>query len=285
LYRFLEEELQLDLQHQPMSKMNPTQKSELERELTDFVQQLDDWLEIPMVVLGFLWLALLVIELTWGINPLLQAFSTTIWILFIFDFLLRFSISPGKLNYLKKNWLIGISLLLPALRIFRFVRVLRLARVARATRSLRLLRIVGSLNRGMRAWRTTMTRRNFGYVLGLTLIVTFVGAAGMYAFESNLPDGGGIKSYSNALWWTAMLMITYGGDYSPQTAEGRVLCFILALYAFTVFGYFTATIATFFIGRDAEDESASVASSKSIVALHEEVKALRAEIQAMRNGE
>ncbi|MGB3650430.1 MAG: ion transporter [Rivularia sp. (in: cyanobacteria)] len=266
-----------------MSQMNPTEKFELERELTDFVQQLDDWLEMPMVVLGFVWLALLVVELIWGMIPLLDAISTTIWIIFIFDFILRFSISPRKLNYLKNNWLIGISLLVPALRVFRFVRVLRLARVARATRSLRLLRIVGSLNRGMRALRITMNRRNFGYVLGLTLIVTFVGAAGMYAFESDLPDGG-IKSYSNALWWTAMLMITYGGDYSPQTAQGRVLCFILALYAFTVFGYFTAAIATFFIGRDAEDDEASVASSKSIIALHEEIKALRAEIRE-KNGE
>ncbi|MEA5592903.1 potassium channel family protein [Rivularia sp. UHCC 0363] len=268
-----------------MSQMNSTEKFELERELTDFVQQLDDWLEMPMVVLGFAWLALLVIELIWGEIPFLNAVSTTIWIIFIFDFLLRFSLSPRKLKYLKNNWLIGISLLVPALRIFRFVRVLRLARVARATRSLRLLRIVGSLNRGMRSLRTTMTRRNFGYVLGLTLIVTFVGAAGMYAFERDLPDGEGIKSYSNALWWTAMLMITYGGDYSPQTAQGRVLCFILALYAFTVFGYFTAAIATFFIGRDAEDEEASLASSQSITALHEEIKALRTEIQAMRNGE
>ncbi|WP_044291007.1 potassium channel family protein [Rivularia sp. PCC 7116] len=267
-----------------MSQMNPTEKSELERELTDFVQQLDDWLEMPMVVLGFVWLALLVIELIWGMIPLVDAISTTIWILFIFDFFLRFSLSPRKLKFLKNNWLIGISLLLPALRIFRFVRVLRLARVARATRSLRLLRIVGSLNRGMRALRATMSRRNFGYVLGLTLIVTFVGAAGMYAFESNLANGEGIKSYSNALWWTAMLMITYGGDYSPQTPEGRALCFILALYAFTVFGYFTAAIATFFIGRDAEDEETSVASSQSIIALHEEIKALRAEIQAMKNG-
>ncbi len=266
-----------------MSQMNPTEKFELERELTDFVQQLDDWLEMPMVVLGFVWLALLVVELIWGMIPLLDAISTTIWIIFIFDFILRFSISPRKLNYLKNNWLIGISLLVPALRVFRFVRVLRLARVARATRSLRLLRIVGSLNRGMRALRITMNRRNFGYVLGLTLIVTFVGAAGMYAFESDLPDGG-IKSYSNALWWTAMLMITYGGDYSPQTAQGRVLCFILALYAFTVFGYFTAAIATFFIGRDAEDEEASVASSKSIIALHEEIKALRAEIREKNGG-
>ena len=44
-------------------------------------------------------------------------------------------------------------------------------------------------------------------------------------------------------------MTTMGSDYFPQTAEGRVLCFILAIYAFAVFGYVTATLATFFVGR------------------------------------
>ena len=33
---------------------------------------------------------------------------------------------------------------------------------------------------------------------------------------------------------------------------GRVLCFFLGLYAFTVFGYMTPTLATFFIDRDAD---------------------------------
>ena len=66
---------------------------------------------------------------------------------------------------------------------------------------------------------------------GLTLLVTFVGAAGMFAFEQ---DAGGIDTYGEALWWTAMLMTTLGSEHWPQTGEGRVLCFFLALYAFAV---------------------------------------------------
>jgi len=38
-----------------------------------------------------------------------------------------------------------------------------------------------------------------------------------------------------------------------------VQCFLLALYAFAVFGYVTATLATFFIDRDADSEEAKVA--------------------------
>jgi voltage-gated potassium channel len=60
-----------------------------------------------------------------------------------------------------------------------------------------------------------------------------------------------------------------------------VLCFFLALYAFAVFGYLTAAIATFFIGRDADDDEAEIAGAKSIAALHTEITALRQEIQAL----
>ena len=69
------------------------------------------------------------------------------------------------------------ALLVPALRVFRVVRFVRVLRLARATRGLRLLRLVSSLNRGMKALNRSMSRRGFGYVVLLTLIVATVGAA------------------------------------------------------------------------------------------------------------
>jgi len=54
---------------------------------TEFLQQ--NWLEMPMLVLGFTWLALLVIELIWGLTPLLKVAGIAIWIIFILDFALR----------------------------------------------------------------------------------------------------------------------------------------------------------------------------------------------------
>ncbi len=101
----------------------------------------------------------------------------------------------------------------------------------------------------------------------------------MYAFENELPDGRGFESYGEALWWTAMVMTTMGSDYFPKTTEGRVLCFALALYAFAVFGYVTATLATFFVGRDAESKEAEVAGAEQIESLRAEVAALREELR------
>ncbi|MCA1601004.1 MAG: potassium channel protein, partial [Acidobacteria bacterium] len=54
---------------------NPT-KQTLDNERSEVLQQLEDWLETPMLVLGFVWLALLAIELTWGLSPVLETIGT-----------------------------------------------------------------------------------------------------------------------------------------------------------------------------------------------------------------
>jgi voltage-gated potassium channel len=263
----------------------PPERPFLDAERRELLGRLEDWLETPMLILGFVWLALLVIEFTRGASPGLEAAGTTIWVIFIVDFALKFVLAPDKSDYLKANWLTALALLVPALRVFRVFRVVRLLRAARAARGLRLFRVVSSLNRGMRALGATMRRRGAGYVVALTLIVELAGAAGMYAFENELPDGRGLNSYGEALWWTAMVMTTMGSDYFPRTTEGRVLCFALAVYAFAVFGYVTATLATFFVGRDAENEEAEVAGAAQVESLRLEVAALREELRAFARRE
>lgn len=262
-----------------MNTADPTTQPALAQERRAVLRQLEDWLETPMLVLGLGWLVLLVIELAWGLSPLLETIGTVIWVIFILDFVVKFLLAPDKLDYLKANWLTVIALVVPALRVFRIVRVVRLLRVARAARGLRLVRIITSLNRGMRAISASMGRRGLGYVVALSLIVLLAGAAGMHAFENEVE--GGLQSYGLALWWTAMLLTSIGSEYWPQTAEGRVLCFLLSLYGFAVFGYMTAALATYFIGRDAENEEAEVAGAQSLARLHAEIAALRAEVRTL----
>ena len=73
-------------------------------------------------------------------------------------------------------------------------------------------------------------------------------------------------------------MTTLGAEYAPKTVEGRVLTWLLAVYAFTVFGYITATIASHFIGQDRlEDERNGIAPA-DVATLRSEIAALRAEL-------
>lgn len=263
-------------------KRGPDESEKMDRLVA--LAGLESWLERPMQALGLLWLGLLVLELTRGISPLLTAFSTAIWVVFILDFALRLALAPDRMRYLRGNWLTALSLLVPALRVFRIARAVRVLRLGPATRGIRMVRVVGSLNRGMRALGRTMERRGIGYVIALTTLVILGGAAGMYAFESELPDGQGLRDYPSALWWTAMIMTTLGSEYWPRTTEGRVLCVMLALYAFAVFGYVTASLASFFIGRDAERDDAEIAGRQSIAALRTDIAALHDEIRALRGA-
>lgn len=259
--------------------------NEIERERENLLERLQEWLEIPMLLLAVAWLGLFVAEMVWELTPLLLASGYVIWGIFIFDFLLKFALAPRKIPFLRQNWLGIVALVIPAFRVFRVVNLFRLSRVATAAgavRGLRVLRMLTTINRAMKALGATMERRGFGYVMLLTLLITFAGAAGMYSFERHLPGAEGLHSYGEALWWTAMVMTTMGSQYWPLTAEGRLLCFFLALYSFTVFGYVTATLASFFIGRDAENEEAELASAKSIAELRQEISALTAQISLLR---
>jgi voltage-gated potassium channel len=208
-------------------------------------------LEAPMLVLSGVWLLLLVIEFSRGLSPWLQTLSDVIWAAFIAQFAVEFVIAPSKRVYLRKRWITALSLALPAFRLLRTVRVLRIVRAARAARGLRLARLLAGLNRGMRTTARGFRRRGIGYLVALTAMVAVTGAAGMYRFELAAPDGPSFENYGTALWWTAMLLTTMGSDAWPQTSEGRFLCLALAIYAFAVFGYVTAAIAAFFVGKDA----------------------------------
>ena len=203
-----------------------------------------------MLVLSGIWTVLLVLEFTQGLPPRLQTLNDAIWAAFIIQFAVEFVAAPSKRLYLKKQWITALSLALPAFRLMRLVRVARVARIARAARGLRLARLLGAMNRGMRTLAIGFRRRGVGYLVVLTALVAVTGAAGMYRFELDAPRGPGFADYTTALWWTTMLLTTMGSDYWPQTPEGRLLCLLLAIYAFAVFGYVTAAIAAYFVGKD-----------------------------------
>jgi len=242
----------------------------LDRERTKLALRVSKALEKPMTVLGFLWLILLVVDLTRGLSLFLSRVNYVIWGLFVLQFLLEFTVAPQKVAYLRHNWLTALSLVLPAARLLR---AFRAARAIGAIRGARLVRVVSTANRNMRTLGRIMGRRGFGYVALLTLLVTVAGAAGMYAFERDVV-GTGLNSFGSALWWTAMTLTTMGTDYFPRTGEGRLLCLLLATYGFAVFGYVTATVASFFVARDADDTGGDLASARQLEGLRSEVAEL-----------
>ena len=252
------------------------------RERRRALRHLEAWIDTPMIVLSFVWLGLVIVELMIGGTRLLVGLSTAIWIIFIAEFALRLYLAPDKTQFVGRNWLTVIALIVPALRMFAAFRFVRMVRAARGAR---LVRVVGTANRGMNALRKSMGRRGLGYVLVLTIGVLSLGAAGMLTLEPAQEVAGGFGSYGDALWWTAMLLTTMGTDFWPRTVEGRILCLLLAVYGFAVWGYITASLATFFVGQEARSERGEVAGSKDLAALAREVALLRRELVDSRRDQ
>jgi voltage-gated potassium channel len=267
----VKEEIMINnFEEKPLSEKETEERFQL-------LHQIEDWLELPVVVLGFIWLVLLVIEFIWGLNPILEALGLGIWAIFFVEFIIRFIIAPEKLTFLRKSWLTILSLIIPALRVFRIFRVFQILRAARATQGIRLIRVFGTLNRGFNTLKRTAQKRGFIYIFTLTLIVLFVGAAGMYAFENNV-HATGFKSYGDALWWTSMILTTLGSEAWPASLEGRILGFFIALYTFGIFGYVTAWLATVFVGKEVEEKEKETRKI-TLNELHKEITLLRQQIE------
>jgi voltage-gated potassium channel len=256
---------------------------ELENERWSLLREIEDWLELPLIVLSAVWLVLLLVELMWGLNRFLEGVGLVIWGIFVLDFAVRFVVAPTKGSFMRANWLTALSLLTPALRLLRVFRLAGALRMARVARGTRLMRLVGGANRALRTLRRVMGRRQLGFVLSLTGVVLVLGAAGMLAFEQGAVAGG-LEDFGDALWFSAMILTTLGSEYWPETPEGRVLAFLLALYSFAIFGYLTASLASFFIGVDAENQEGEIAGSREIEALRLELEAVRRELSRLGSG-
>ena len=165
------------------------------------------------------------------------------------------------------------------------LRPLRVLRAARALRSIHLLRMLSGANRGMRALRRITRGRQFAYVATLSLLVTLLGAGGAFVLDRGAP-GTPLNSFGEALWWAATLVTTVNSGVDPVTAEARLVAVLMRLYAVSVFGFVTASIASYFIGRSSAaagaDQAPAAAPTAPAGALIEQVAALRREVGLLR---
>ena len=226
---------------------------------TPALREIERWSEPALLVLGIAWLALVVAELVTALPPWLEHVTTAIWGVFLADFAIRLVLAPRRAAYLKQNWVTIIALIVPAFRIFRIARFVRVLKAARAVRGVRAIRLATTFARGKRSIHTLLARRHaLGYVIALTVAIVFLGSAGMYSFEGGRDPI--FESYGHALWWTAMLVMTMGTEGWPHTPEARILSLLIALYGFAVFGYVTAQLASWLMGKNANQQKPSAAS-------------------------
>jgi voltage-gated potassium channel len=78
------------------------------------LQQLEEWLETPMLVLAFIWLSLVLVELIWTTAGIFEFLGIVIWVIFIAEFLLRLALAPNKFRFLRNNPITIVALAAPS---------------------------------------------------------------------------------------------------------------------------------------------------------------------------
>ena len=157
--------------------------------------------------------------------------AETIWMTYL---------SSHRARYLVENWLNHVvivgalaSLLGAATEWVALVRVVRVA-------------IAGMVfAQAIVSVRELFTQRGAPLLVGATVLIMLVIGGLFYWFEPTVHD------YWEGLWLAFVTGTTIGyGDYVPTTGQARVLAVFTALVGFALVTLFTASVVTFFVGRD-----------------------------------
>ncbi|MFE3326934.1 potassium channel family protein [Streptomyces sp. NPDC059176] len=183
-----------------------------------------------------------------------------VWAAFACDYLVRLTLAPAKVPFVRGHLLDLLAVLLPLVQ------------------PLRLLRVVSTLllvgRRARMAKQITLTTYVAGAVAGLMMF----GSLAVLHVERDAPHGN-IKTLGDAVWWSFTTMTTVGyGDLAPTTGLGRVLAVGLMLSGIALLGVVTANIAAWFISRFERDNAEERHQTELLEALTAEVRELRAEV-------
>jgi len=268
----------MSTEQHPQPNTSEAKRVAIRSERFELLENVQSILEPAMTALGFCFLVLLLLEYTSsGMSSRNQAWLGTalqvIWVIFLIDFILRFLIAPAKGEFLRQNWFAALSLGLPFLRPFRAFRAVRVLR------SMSLVRLLGGINRGIRVLRTITRGRQFAYVGALTVLVTIASAVGVLYFDRDIADAP-IQTFGDALWWSAAMVTTINNEKYVVSTEARIIAILIRVFAVSVFGFITASIATYLIGST----EATGAKAEGDAALREEIAALRHELALVREG-
>ncbi len=244
-------------------------------------ERLDRYLDLPLALASLALVLIAIIQLGGEVEPpwdgRMEVLGWVLWGLFFVEFGAKFVLAPNKRRYVTRRWLDVLVLLVP------FLRVLRLLRVLRVTRAFPVFRLLVFGGRGSSATLALLRRRRLGQLALISAMVVLVGAALIFMLEQGAP-GGQIETFGDALYWSSTIVTTVGNELYPVTVGGRVLAFLLMLYAVGIFSYFIASISTVLVGLDAEQGTKEVQRQepRGQDVLHSGVRLDRDEVEALR---
>lgn len=186
----------------------------------------------------------------------LRAFEIFSVSVFTIEYLLRVYVAMPRRTYIFSFFgIVDIAAILPFyigtgvdLRSIRAFRLLRLFRI------FKLARYSAAVQRFHRA--LSIAKEEIVLFLAATLILLYLGAVGIYYFESDAqPEQFG--SVFHCLWWAVATLTTVGyGDVYPITVGGRIFTFFILLIGLGVISVPAGLVASALAkARQMEDDA------------------------------
>lgn len=234
--------------------------------------------QFGILVLSIVLLVGLAAEVVLNVHPeisrLIFIIDTSVCVLLLIDFCIRFKAAESKLQFMKWGW-IDLLASIPAIEAFRFGRVLRVFRVVR------LLVAIRSLRRLLTILWQSKTSAGLTGISVITFLVISFGSTGILLAELEQPDAN-IATAEDAIWWSITTTTTVGyGDKYPVTTGGRVVATFLMIAGISLFGTLSGVAATIFLG-DNKDEPASREAQRLML---ERLEAMQKEIHDLRKNQ
>ena len=220
--------------------------------------------------------ALFIAAYAWGVlrpdlpgwlRTTLHVVTVIAWPVFLADFVFRLVLADSRWQFVRRNWVDGVAVVLPLLRPLRILSLVRVARVID------------------RRLTTSLHGRVAAYVTLTASLVVFMASLAELDAERGDADAT-ITTFGDALLWAFTTITTVGyGDRYPVTGEGRLVAVLLMVAGIALLGTVTAAVASWFVGRvadaaRAEDDAADAASEE---ALRAELRALTEEVRRLRS--
>lgn len=208
---------------------------------------------LPLTVLALLWLPVvvvpLVVPLPADVASTFNVIDYVVWAVFAAEYLVRLYLAPSRWRFFTHHLVDLAVVALPVLRPLRALRLLRL---------LNLARVGAVLASALTRARELFTHRGLNFVLLSVLGIIIVCSGLELAFEQHA-SGSTIHNFGDALWWATVTVTTVGyGDMYPVSAGGRGVAVVLMLVGIGLIGVLTATVASYFIEEQADQERADL---------------------------
>ncbi|WP_280339152.1 potassium channel family protein [Nocardia neocaledoniensis] len=223
---------------------------------------------LPLMALAVLFLVLYAWRvLDTDVSPRLDAAlvwaDVVIWAIFAIDFAVRLRLSTDRLRFVRKHPLDLLVVLVPPFRPLRLVRA--------------ALLLLDSLNRA-----TKPRTRLVSFVATSSLLILLLSSLAFFDAEYGAPDGK-IKTFGDALWWSAVSVTTVGyGDVYPVTTEGRLVSLVLMTLGIGLISFAIGTMTSWVVEQLKTVDEAADRADRTLTELVEEVRSLRAEVAELR---